>query len=73
MNLEKQIQMPKYICTTPYTCQNCELRSSDPRLSVGKKSLRLLRLGFNEIAQFLSKSEVLVTLSVFSSPYFFHQ
>jgi hypothetical protein len=28
---------------------------------------------FNEIAQFLSKSEVLVALSVFSSPYFFHQ
>ena len=36
----------------------------------------LLRLGFNEVTQFLSKSEVLVTLSlvsVFSSPYFFHQ
>jgi hypothetical protein len=30
-------------------------------------------LGFNEVAQFLSKSEVLVALSVFSSPYFFHQ
>ena len=30
-------------------------------------------LGFNEIAQFLSKSEVLVALSVFSSQYFFHQ
>jgi uncharacterized membrane protein len=30
-----------------------------------------LRLGFNEIAQFLSKNEVLVALSVFSSPYFF--
>ena len=34
---------------------------------------RLFHLGFNEIAQFLSKSEVLVTLSVFSSPYFFRQ
>jgi hypothetical protein len=43
MNLEKQIQMPKYICTTPNTCQNCELRSSDPRLSVGKKSLCLIQ------------------------------
>jgi hypothetical protein len=32
-----------------------------------------LRLNFNEIAQFLSKVEVLVALSVFSSPYFFHQ
>jgi len=30
-------------------------------------------LGFNEITQFLSKSEVLVTLSVFSSKYFFKQ
>ena len=43
MNLEKQIQMPKYICTTPYTCQNCELRSSDSRLSVSKKSLCLIQ------------------------------
>jgi hypothetical protein len=34
---------------------------------------KLLRLGFNEITQFLSKSEVLVSLSVFSRPYFFHQ
>jgi hypothetical protein len=33
----------------------------------------LLRLGFTEIAQYLSKSEVLVALSVFSSPYFVHQ
>jgi hypothetical protein len=38
-----------------------------------RRSGRLLRLGFNEVAQFLSKSEVLVALSVFSSPYFFHQ
>jgi hypothetical protein len=38
-----------------------------------RQSGRLLRLGFNEIAQFLSKSEVLVALSIFSSPYFFHQ
>ena len=37
-----------------------------------RRSGRLLRLGFNEIVQFLSKSEVLVSLSVFSSPYFFH-
>jgi hypothetical protein len=36
-----------------------------------RQSGRLLRLGFNEVAQFLSKSEVLVALSVFSSPYFF--
>jgi hypothetical protein len=35
------------------------------------RSGRLLRLGFNEVAQFLSKSEVLVALSVFSSPYIF--
>jgi hypothetical protein len=34
---------------------------------------RILRLGFNEVAQFLSKSEISVVLSVFSSPYFFHQ
>jgi hypothetical protein len=26
-----------------------------------------------EVVQFMSKSEVLVALSVFSSPYFFHQ
>ena len=39
-----------------------------------RRSRRLLRLGFNEVAQFLSKSEVSVALSVFSSsPYFFHQ
>jgi hypothetical protein len=38
-----------------------------------RRSGRLLRLGFNEVTQFLSKSEVLVALSVFSSPYFFHQ
>jgi hypothetical protein len=38
-----------------------------------RRSGRLLRLGFNAIAQFLSKSEVLVALSIFSSPYFFHQ
>jgi hypothetical protein len=38
-----------------------------------RRSGRLLRLGFNEVAQFLSKSEVLVALSVFSSKYFFHQ
>ena len=38
-----------------------------------RRSGRLLCLGFNEITQFLSKSEVLVALSVFSSPYFFHQ
>jgi hypothetical protein len=31
------------------------------------RSGRLFRLGFNEVAQFLSKSEVLVALSVFSS------
>ena len=36
-----------------------------------RRSGRLLRLGFNEVTQFLSKSEVLVALSVFSSPYFF--
>jgi hypothetical protein len=36
-----------------------------------RRSGRLFRLGFNEIVQFLSKSEVLVTLSVFSSKYFF--
>ena len=36
-----------------------------------RRSGRLLRLSFNEVAQFLSKSEVLVALSVFSSPYFF--
>jgi hypothetical protein len=35
------------------------------------RSGQLLRLGFNEVAHFLSKSEVLVALSVFSSPYFF--
>jgi hypothetical protein len=35
-----------------------------------RRSGRLLRLSFNEVAQFLSKSEVLVALSVFSSPYF---
>jgi hypothetical protein len=35
-----------------------------------RRSGRLLRLGFNEIAQFQSKSEVLVALSIFSSPYF---
>jgi hypothetical protein len=35
-----------------------------------RQSGRLLRLGFNEVAQFLSKSEVLVALSVFSGPYF---
>ena len=35
-----------------------------------RRSGRLFRLGFNEIAQFLSKSEVLVALSVFSSQYF---
>ena len=38
-----------------------------------RRSERLFRLGFNEIAQFLSKSEDLVALSVFSSQYFFHQ
>ena len=38
-----------------------------------RRSGQLLRLGFNEIAQFQSKSEVLVALSIFSSPYFFHQ
>jgi hypothetical protein len=39
-----------------------------------RRSGRLIRLGFNEVAQFLSKSEVLVAVSVFSSsPYFFHQ
>jgi hypothetical protein len=37
------------------------------------RSGRILRLGFNEVAQFLSKSEISVVLSVFSSPYFFHQ
>ena len=31
---------------------------------------QLLRLGFNEITQFLSKSKVLVALSVFSNPFF---
>jgi hypothetical protein len=30
------------------------------------RSGQLLRLGFNEVAHFLSKSEVLVALSVFS-------
>ena len=44
-----------------------------PELTKPRRSGRLLRLGFNEVAQFLSKSEVLVALSVFSSPYFFHQ
>jgi hypothetical protein len=34
-----------------------------------RRSGWLLRLGFNEVTQFLSKSEV----SVFSSPYFFHR
>ena len=38
-----------------------------------RRSGWLFRLGFNEIAQFLSKSEVLVALSVFSSQYFSHQ
>ena len=38
-----------------------------------RRSGRLLCLGFNEVSRFLSKSEVLVALSVFSSPYFFHQ
>jgi hypothetical protein len=38
-----------------------------------RQSGRLLCLGFNEIAQFLLKSEALVALLVFSSPYFFHQ
>ena len=37
------------------------------RVHQTRRSGRLFRLGFNEIAQFLSKSEVLVTLSVFSS------
>ena len=36
-----------------------------------RRSGRLLHLGFNEVTQFLSKSDVLVALSVFSSPYFF--
>jgi hypothetical protein len=35
-----------------------------------RRSVGLFRLGFNEIAQFLSKSKVLVALSVFSSQYF---
>jgi hypothetical protein len=50
-------------------------------LKFGRKHLSLIKSGevgnffalFNEVAQFLSKSEVLVALSVFSSPYFFHQ
>ena len=36
-----------------------------------RRSGWLFRLGFNEIAQFLSKSEVLVALAVFSSQYLF--
>ena len=43
------------------------------RTHQSRRSGRPLRLGFNEIAQFLSKSEVLVALSGFSSPYFFHR
>jgi hypothetical protein len=44
-----------------------------PRAHQTRRSGWLLRLGFNEVAQFLSKSEALVALSVFSNPYFFHQ
>jgi hypothetical protein len=51
----------------PYDCRN------NCRAHQTRRSGRLLRLGFNEIAQFLSKSEVLVALSIFSSPYFLHQ
>jgi hypothetical protein len=36
-----------------------------------RRSGRLLRLGFNEIVQFLSKSEVLDALKVFSNLHFF--
>ena len=46
---------------------------TSPGLTKPGRSGRLLRPGFNEVAQFLSKSEVLVALSVFSSPYLFHQ
>ena len=49
------------------------MRSMVLRAHQTRQSGRLLRLGFNEIAHFLSKREVLVALSVFSSPYFFHQ
>jgi hypothetical protein len=56
---------------------SCELLSSNQafisRVHQTRRSGRLLRLGFNEVAQFLSKSEVLVRASVFSSPYFVHQ
>jgi hypothetical protein len=44
--------------------------SHNSRAHQTRQSGRLLRLGFNEVAHFLSKSEVLVALSVFSSPYF---
>ena len=38
-----------------------------------RRSGQLLRLGFNEVAQFLSKSEVLVALvSLFKSVFFSH-
>ena len=42
----------------------------DLRAHQTRWSGRLLHLGFNKVAQFLSKSE---DCSVFSSPYFFHQ
>ena len=49
----------------------CNLFSPWYRAHQTRRSGRLLCLGFNEVAQFLSKSEVLVALSVFTSPVFF--
>jgi hypothetical protein len=52
--------------------KNTDLKRLTGRLKLWQSG-RLLRLGFNEIVQLLSKSKVLVALSVFSSLYFFHQ
>jgi hypothetical protein len=62
-----KIQYPKNI----FYCWNYIKKIWVGAFFLSRKTL--LRLGFNEVAQFLSESEVLAALSVFSSPYFFHQ
>ena len=61
------------LCTRPIYLVGFLAELIQHRAHQTSRSGRLFRLGFNETTQFLSKSEVLVALSVFSSQYLFHQ